>query len=198
MEEKKEKKGIRCSYAVLVIVLFAALAFVTDYSIIERKTRKCDCPKCVTINNEVISDNTDNTQVTENKIYSYEEVAGRYVYSMDIPSDIYYVDSAKYELVLNPDGTCIYKHTVIATGVYLGNYIINGNKIYLNLYLTGGGSQELQYNDLTDIIDINDDNSLTDNNPFWGEEFEISSIKLSKDYSAEMSDDFNSIIKNNI
>ena len=37
MEEKKEKKTIKCSYAVLVIILFAALAFVTDYAFIERK-----------------------------------------------------------------------------------------------------------------------------------------------------------------
>ena len=38
---EKEKNGIRCSYAVLVIILFAALAFVVDYSIIERKLNKC-------------------------------------------------------------------------------------------------------------------------------------------------------------
>ena len=72
MEEKKEKKSIKCSYAVLVIILFAALAFVTDYAFIERKISKCDCPRCEATNNEVISgdienkDNTDNTQVTEN------------------------------------------------------------------------------------------------------------------------------------
>ena len=72
MEEKKEKKTIKCSYAVLVIILFAALAFVTDYAFIERKMNKCNCPKCEATNNEVISgdienkDNTDNTQVTEN------------------------------------------------------------------------------------------------------------------------------------
>jgi len=73
MEEKKEKKTIKCSYAVLVIILFAALAFVTDYAFIERKTSKCDCPKCEATNNEVISgnienkDNTDDTQVTDKK-----------------------------------------------------------------------------------------------------------------------------------
>lgn len=39
---KKEKKGIRCSYAVLVIILFAALCFVVDYSIIDRKLNRCD------------------------------------------------------------------------------------------------------------------------------------------------------------
>ncbi|MGM9849871.1 MAG: hypothetical protein ACI31V_03120 [Bacilli bacterium] len=67
MEEKKEKKTIKCSYALLVIILFATVAFLTDYIIIDRKTRKCDCPKCEATSNEVISDNTDNTQITEEK-----------------------------------------------------------------------------------------------------------------------------------
>ncbi len=38
---EKEKKGIRCSYAVLVIILFAALCFVVDYSVIDRKLNRC-------------------------------------------------------------------------------------------------------------------------------------------------------------
>lgn len=63
MEEKKKKKTIKCSYAVLVIILFAALAFVTDYAFIERKISKCDCPKCEVTNNEVISDNIENKDI---------------------------------------------------------------------------------------------------------------------------------------
>lgn len=39
---EKEKKGIRCSYAVLVIILFAALCFVVDYSVIDRKLNRCE------------------------------------------------------------------------------------------------------------------------------------------------------------
>lgn len=61
---EKEKKGIRCSYAVLVIILFAALAFVTDYAVIERKTRTCDCPKC-SISEK--TDVSDDVTVTENQ-----------------------------------------------------------------------------------------------------------------------------------
>ena len=38
---EKEKKGIRCSYAVLVVILFAALCFVVDYAVIERKLNGC-------------------------------------------------------------------------------------------------------------------------------------------------------------
>ena len=55
---ENEKKKNSCSYAVLVIILFAALAFVVDYAIIERKMNKCNCPKCeVTTNNGVKEDN---------------------------------------------------------------------------------------------------------------------------------------------
>lgn len=63
MEEKKEKKTIKCIYVVLVIILFAALAFLTDYILIESKKKSSKYPKCEEKNIEVISDNTDNTQV---------------------------------------------------------------------------------------------------------------------------------------
>ena len=54
------KKGIKCSYAVLVIILFAALAFVVDYAVIERKMSKCDCPDCsLSENTNVVEDDTD-------------------------------------------------------------------------------------------------------------------------------------------
>ena len=56
---EKERKTIKCSYAVLVIILFAALAFVTDYAIIERKMNKCDCPKCEVTNNQIKKENTN-------------------------------------------------------------------------------------------------------------------------------------------
>ena len=43
---EKKKKGIRCSYAVLLIILFATVCILTDYIVIERKTRVNNCPKC--------------------------------------------------------------------------------------------------------------------------------------------------------
>ena len=135
MEEKKEKKTIKCSYAVLVIILFAALAFVTDYAFIERKISKCDCPKCEATNNEVISgdienkDNTDNTQVTENQTHSYEDVAGHYSYNDD---------NGKQEFYFYEDGTMIYYYEENelnrggfhgGSGGYLGYYSIEDDKI---------------------------------------------------------------------
>lgn len=37
----KKKKGIWCSYSALVIILFAALCFVVDYVVIDRKLNGC-------------------------------------------------------------------------------------------------------------------------------------------------------------
>ena len=62
---ENEKKGIKCSYAVLVIILFAALAFVVDYAIIERKMNKCSCPDCSASGNTNVIN--DDTTVIENK-----------------------------------------------------------------------------------------------------------------------------------
>lgn len=62
---ENEKKGIKCSYAVLVIILFAALAFVVDYAVIERKMSKCDCPDCSASGNTNVVN--DDTTVIENK-----------------------------------------------------------------------------------------------------------------------------------
>ena len=89
MEEKKEKNTIKCSYAVLVIILFAALAFVTDYAFIERKISKCDCPRCEATNNEVISgdiEDKDNIRFAENNDNVkdiYKAIAGHYSYNDD-------------------------------------------------------------------------------------------------------------------
>jgi hypothetical protein len=101
MEEKNEKKTIKCSYTVLVIILFAALAFITDYIIIDRKTRKCNCPKCEATNNEVISDNTDNTQVTEN---TKDKIVwnNHYSYSCNkIENDSCFINNGNYEIILS-------------------------------------------------------------------------------------------------
>lgn len=69
---KKEKKTIKCSYAVLVIILFAALAFVTDYAFIQNKMHKCNCPDCSLSGNTTVTEDNANDTVTENEINSDE------------------------------------------------------------------------------------------------------------------------------
>lgn len=105
---EKERKTIKCSYAVLVIVLFAALAFVTDYAIIERKTRSCSCPKCDSekvvdesniveiprVDNEVSDNNTTN-QVEQPKIINVVENNDSY------PQVTFYVEEDSQGAVTN-------------------------------------------------------------------------------------------------
>lgn len=128
MEEKKEKKTIKCSYALLVIILFATVAFLTDYIIIDRKTRKCDCPKCEATNNEVISDNTG---FNENYVYTYENIAGYYI----IENMHYYLYS---------DGTFLSESIGDSYGYVgiIGNYIIDNNKISLKSIFSYSSSHE--------------------------------------------------------
>lgn len=178
MEERK-KKIVNSNYGILVILLFAMVCTLTDWIIIERKVRVCECPKCESTSNEVISGNTDNTQVTEKK-YNYEDIAGNYYFSMPISKEEFFVDNASYLLTLYSDGTCLYRHIVVATGYYYGNYIIKNNKLYLNFLLSGGGSTPLEYNKISKIININSDGTLLDNNPFWKDRFLIDSVTLTK------------------
>ena len=151
MEEKKEKKTIKCSYAVLVIILFAALAFVTDYAYIERKTRKCDCPKCEATNNEVISDNTG---FNENYVYTYEKIAAfysGYPLNMDDTKEV-------AGLTLYQDGTYSYGE---APGIKsIGNYIIIGDEIRLNDILSVGSDPQMRVLYSSKIFKIDENGSF--------------------------------------
>jgi hypothetical protein len=89
---EKEKKGISCSYAVLVIILFAALAFVVDYAVIERKLNKCSCPDCAaTANTNVVTDdtqsNSSNTSNSEKYNYALYTKYGEFIVTKN--GDVY-------------------------------------------------------------------------------------------------------------
>ena len=133
-----EKKGIRCSYAVLVIILFAALAFVTDYAIIERKMNKCICPKCeVTINNEekdepITNNENSNEHVNEDNMngeftkFTYTSLSGKYT------SDSW--DKDTY-IVFNNDGTWNGNFNFCeGYADASGKYEIDGSNIIINAY----------------------------------------------------------------
>ena len=190
MEEKKEKKTIKCSYAVLVIILFAALAFLTDYIVIDRKTRKCDCPKCETTNNEVISgdienkDNTDNTQVTENKTYSYEDIVGVYYSNVTISTSLDGSETTNddIDLILNDDYTFVYEFTYPSGHRIYGNYVINGDSIILNyLYSTGIADASVRSINYKNVLKINTDGSLVDSSDDTAQYFIENSFNLIKD-----------------
>lgn len=167
MEEKKEKKTIKCSYALLVIILFATVAFLTDYIIIDRKMNKCNCPKCEATNNEVISgdienkDNTDDTQVTENDVNNIV-AESKGVKEFTVPFD----ESRSFEakivdgnIQLKFDGKEITLETLNAKemyyityhqgGCYILFYITEDNNLYQlsnDLYIIFNGTTNIQAN----------------------------------------------------
>ena len=95
-----EKKGIRCSYAVLVIILFAALAFVVDYAYIQNKMHKCDCTDCyTTINTNAGENNNSMTNQVSLRTYRF------FGYSVSDGPDMYTTmklySNGEYELYIN-------------------------------------------------------------------------------------------------
>ena len=178
MEEKNEKKNIKCSYALLVIILFATVAFLTDYIIIDRKTSKCYCPKCEAPNNEVKS---DNTQVTDGKTYSYEDIAGVYRAEEKIDNNILpEYGTAYYSLILYSNGTYSYSRSV-ATGFTLyGNYYVKNNEIHMNKLLeTDEKKSEVRSGEFVLTIDSN--GSIVDNNSENRDLAGLDSITLKKE-----------------
>ena len=169
MEERNEKNGIRCKYSVLVIILFAALAFVADYSIIERKTKTCNCPS--------------NNCVNE---YDYEQIAGYYDVDFTFNSDIEGLSRAGVHLYLYDDGTFSYRYSYPAPYGKIGNYIIKGKTIVLNYIANTTSSVDvnlINYDEMLDvkkILIINEDGSLTDNDAPMSDYTGVNSIKLEK------------------
>jgi len=161
MEEKKEKKPIKCSYAVLVIILCATVAFLTDYIIIDRKTNNCDSPMGEATNNEVISDNienkdiTDNTHVTEDGLNKYNEFAdkiiserktffeGESLYRTTVDGNNM-IDVKYYDVELNPDGelkVIYYSKDNSSDSKFIANDVLN----YYIIYYGNGGYKGLYF-----------------------------------------------------
>lgn len=165
---EKEKKKISCSYAFLVIILFAALAFVTDYAIIERKMNKCNCPKCeITTNNEEKNNESD-------VIYNFS-YNGEYYYSFN---DGYHY--FEYVLALVDDGTFYIKRAETMMSYFYGYYEINGNKLQLN-YKFRWANDQGNYNLIDNVIkEVEINNSVVSGSIFYDSEQEYELAKRSE------------------
>ena len=176
---EKEKKTIKCSYAVLVIILFAALAFVTDYAIIERKMNKCNCPKC-----EAITNNGE-------KIYDYKDVAGVYKASQGEYS---------YTLILSDDGLFRYSYGAGWGIVNYGNYFIKNNNIYLNdLFHTASDPSVVIQNDIYEL-QIGDGHSIIDMTSIAKKSTNVDSINFVyfDDESYNIRDDYQYLLQDKV
>ena len=77
-----EKKGIRCSYGLLIIILFATVCFLTDYIVIDRKLRE---DKTIIYDNSVSKE--DSIKIDSSKDYVYDAS-----YDFDFLKDSYYAN----------------------------------------------------------------------------------------------------------
>ena len=135
---EKERKKISCSYAVLVIILFATLAFVVDYAIIERKMNKCNCPKCeVTTNNEekdepITNNEKSNEQVNENNdnIDSFDNFSG--ISCIEKSDELCLLKNYSYKISIRYDKT---------NERYI--LVVNDKDVNLNFSVDGAG--EIKY-----------------------------------------------------
>ena len=106
------------------------------------------------------SKDSSGTQVIPTK-YTYKNVYGVYTNKTEIEEDGNTL-IASYKLILNEDGTFIYRMGTIAGWGYVGNYTIDNNTITLNCIFKMGSDASKKVISKTKTITINSDNTLTD------------------------------------
>ena len=131
---ENEKKGIKCSYAVLVIVLFAALAFVVDYAVIERKLNKCSCPDCsAPVNTNVVTDDSTVTEKSSEEIINDQNENVTFLTDTELKfyCDEYLIKVADGNIIINAYNREMTINGLNAKYVYTNGIIECGN---YNLY----------------------------------------------------------------
>ena len=126
-------------------------------------------------------DNVEEKVEKEEKVYTYEEIAGRYYAENDAEIEEMPGLMDRFYLILGDDGTFTYAYRRESHGGVIGNYMINGNVITLNYIATtnnGAGIGEII--DKTHTLIINEDKSITDEKVDLDFPF-TSKITLSKD-----------------
>ena len=102
-------------------------------------------------------------EVKEEKIYTYEELAGNYYYEKDAEVEEMPGLMDRFYLVLGKDGTFTYAHRRDTQSGVIGNYMIDGNVITLNyIGSTNNGAGIGEVLDKTHTLIINEDKSITD------------------------------------
>ena len=183
----------------MVIILFAALAFVTGYSVVERKVNKCNCPDCkLSGNANVVNDgsiitNSDGSTTEQKKVYTYNDLAGHYKAEFIVEDDRDFPN--KLELYLYNDATYYYTYTSHFFAGSIGTYTIDGNNIILNnLFFHGSDIATTTMYD-KNIVTFNDNYEITFN--FLPTAFNVRNddIIFSKVESYNDSNNENSLVK---
>ena len=106
--------------------------------------------------------NTNKTEIKlTNKEYTYKELAGNYYFETNANFDEIPELKVMFRLVLDENGTFNYQHASQIPEGFLGNYIIDGNKIILNYTFGTGSDSALYYNVGTTTLTIDEEANLT-------------------------------------
>ena len=132
----KDKKCIKCSYGLLIIILFVALAFVTDYCIIEHKLNRCVCLTCDSGINSY--NNFSKNIVSERKSFFNEDSS--YLTTVE-GNDIINISSYDVKLTKNGELSVIYHEDDFSSDIkFVSSNVLNyfiieyGNGGFRGLY----------------------------------------------------------------
>lgn len=180
MEQEKNKNGLIILLVVLVIIL-SVLCVLFATGTISLKPNKSN-------NTE---DNTNETNVKSdvNK-YTTENLKGAYTFvSEEMTSNTGDKYTASYYLTLYSNGLYEYRMATFAPFGYIGNYVINDNKITLyGIFGTSSGYGINVYEKMqTKEIIINDDGRLIDK-PQSMKGLDFDTVYLTKDDTKKIDD----------
>lgn len=153
---------------ILLVVILGLGGYLVYDKVLVKETEDADVEEKVEV-------------LEEEKIYTYEELAGNYYYEKDAEVEEMPGLMDRFYLVLGKDGTFTYAHRRDTQSGVIGNYMIDGNVITLNYIATtnnGAGIGEIL--DKTHTLIINEDKSITDENVDLNSIF-TSKITLSRD-----------------
>lgn len=112
--------------------------------------------------NTKLVDNCATPAVEDNITYTYNDVKGLYKYVGSTVTNNGEEYNPTFQLYLYENGTFSYDlSTALDPNVYLGNYIIDGNNIKLNIIFRQGSGVGVTPKSETQTLVINEDGSIT-------------------------------------
>ncbi|MDO4963099.1 MAG: hypothetical protein Q4E75_03275 [bacterium] len=184
MSNEKSKNRLVIIVVFLILIIFGLVGYIIYDKFMS--------------NNDVINVNENNNEeqkIEQSRQYTYEDVAGVYYYETEmykpIEEEEFYLHN-NYFLTLSDDGTFSLDVAVMSHGGLIGNYILKGNKVILNiLFSTNNGAGFGFTEDMKQHIEltIKDDNTLLTNNskiPKFGYKKEINYQFVKKKSTEEL------------
>ncbi len=159
---KNNNKGVIILLIIIILILATLFILFATNTIFFNASSKNNHSENTTTNNQ---ENSNVTNKENNKAYNYSEMKGLYKFETEILTD----ESgnkyrATYNLYLYENGTFIYKLSTMAPFGYMGNYIIEDNKIKLNYLFSTNSGASIKITKGSKNLAINSNNSITDEN----------------------------------